>query len=381
MGENMMLYDLIIKSADGIIEEQNEDGSFPAGHNGVRFDPETPARNTGDWLITLLKVFSWTGDEKYLAPAKKALDYLLSDEIRPMGATIWHRKNPDKDFCNGLIGQAFSIEALCEAFVVLGSQEARAEAESIFLLHPFHEKVGAWQRVAVDGSYLPYDGTFNHQLCFAAAGAYLYSIGKNIEINRRLQIFMDRLGDTLSIYHLAHRGLIKHPLYTASFHSGGLLGTLRRFAVSLKQYKKKRIKHAVGYHCFNMYAFSLLKRYYPEHKFWKSSKFKKTLDYMMSKEYSHITEAESFSTPYSPAGFETAFLEKAFALEIFSPSADSFDLIKQLVEKQLFTSFDFNTYKLERCTADPITQAARIYKATRLKNIQLDLSLGENTYG
>lgn len=37
------------------------------------------------------------------------------NEARPMAATFWHRKNPEKDACNGLIGQAWTIEALTMA--------------------------------------------------------------------------------------------------------------------------------------------------------------------------------------------------------------------------------------------------------------------------
>src|SRR5690625_349836 len=100
----MELYDLLLKSTCSAKFTQKDDGSFPSGHNGPYKDSETPVRNTSHWLITLLKAYEITEDNSYLDSAYKALNFIMSAEARPMNATFWHRKNPEKDFANGLIG-------------------------------------------------------------------------------------------------------------------------------------------------------------------------------------------------------------------------------------------------------------------------------------
>ncbi|WP_295101702.1 hypothetical protein [uncultured Candidatus Kuenenia sp.] len=51
----MLLGDIIVQSGRAALQLQAKDGSFPQGCNGPYHDPETPARNTAHWLITMLK--------------------------------------------------------------------------------------------------------------------------------------------------------------------------------------------------------------------------------------------------------------------------------------------------------------------------------------
>ncbi len=116
------------------------------------------------------------------------------------------RNNPEKDFSNGLIGQAWVIEALDYAARKLGDDRLVKLAEDVFLRHPFDERKGRWQVVNVDGSYDPVDMTFNHQLWFAAAGSFLK---ENSRIRQQVRRFMDTLDTNLEIY---DNGLIVHAL-------------------------------------------------------------------------------------------------------------------------------------------------------------------------
>lgn len=342
--KHVSLYELIIKSSNEAIKLQKKDGSMPAGHNGTRNDPETPVRNTGHWLITFIKVYELTKEHKYYDAAYRCIDYLLSKDARPMGASFWHRKNPYKDFCNGVMGQAYTIEALATAFGLFHDQRILETAEEVFLMHPFDKNKGIWRRVSVDGSYLSFDRTFNHQLWFGAAGALLsqYSDG---EVKERIELFLDKLKKNLKIY---PNGLIKH-----------------RHILNYK------IKQALGYHQFNLYAFSLLKSIYPEHKFWRNKKFLKALKLEQSKIYKSIIEDESFSSPYNPAGFDTSFIERAFVLKTFYDKYE--DEQKRLVSLQINRSYDFTNNMLSLRSKDPVTVAARLYKATRLPDLIIEV--------
>lgn len=373
MISDIKLYDVLYLTAKNALKFQDESGAFPPGHNGVRFDPETPVRNTSHWLITMLKVYSYSKEEVFKESAIKALNYLLRKEARPMGATFWHRKKPEKDFCNGLMGQAYTIESLAIAYKELGINNAKIVSEEVFLMHPFDEKTGLWQRVSVDGSYLSADGTFNHQLWFAASGALLWKYGGNIEVNRRVTVFMANLNINMKLYKIKNKGLIKHPLLRNLSNEDGKFNKFILLRTMLRQIKEKETKHAIGYHMFNLYALSLLKSVYPNHLFWETRKCKMILKYMISSDYLNIAENPSFSTPYSPAGFETSFVERAFALETFYPSQNNIDELERLIKAQIIKTYDFNSHMMSKCTADSQTQAARIYKATRLPNITISI--------
>lgn len=128
---------LLVKSANEALRKQNSNEAMPAGQNGPYGDAETPVRNTAHWLFSFCRLYKRTQNKVFYEAAQKAADYLLSSEARPMGASFWCRKNPEKDFCNGVMGQAWVIEALVEAARVLKRQECYRLAEEVFLLHPW----------------------------------------------------------------------------------------------------------------------------------------------------------------------------------------------------------------------------------------------------
>src|SRR4030042_3738067 len=160
----MFLSDIIVESSDAALCLQLEDGSFPPGCNGPYHDPETPVRNTAHWLITMLKAYEISNDSRFKDSAWASAEYLLSPSVRPMNATFICRKNPEKDFCNGLIGQAWVIEALGIAGMQLENSKYIEVAQNVFMLHPFDHKAGLWRRVNVDGSYNSLHMTLNHKL-------------------------------------------------------------------------------------------------------------------------------------------------------------------------------------------------------------------------
>src|SRR5690625_4216984 len=156
----MTLYELLVSSSRAGLNLQNrETGEMPAGHNGLYRDPETPVRNTGHWLMLFLKAHQISGEDNFLKASEKALGYLMSRDARPVGATFYHRMNPEKDACNGLIGQAWSIEALVQAGLQLEREESLTLAREAFLLRAVVSGQGKRQRMAMDWIDMPLDAT------------------------------------------------------------------------------------------------------------------------------------------------------------------------------------------------------------------------------
>lgn len=356
----MTLHELVCASAAAAAGLQASTGAMPPGHNGLYRDPETPVRNTAHWTITFAKAFELTGERRYLESAARAAAFLMSPAARPQGATFWHRESPRKDACNGLIGQAWTIEALVRAAEVLGMAEALRSAEEVFLFHPFDADAALWRRVEVDGTILSHDRAFNHQLWFAAAGALL-APHADPAVGARVRRFLDRLDDHLQLY---WSGLIAHRLQSVRAVSSN--GKARAIMRSLPSSAAKRhLKYkAVGYHAFNLYAFGLLKQRYPDHRCWKSDKLRAALGYSRGSTFRRRLDGNEYGYPYNPVG-----LEIAFALMIFNGN----DTAEQAAwcSRQIERHFDLDTRLMTRNTDDPATLAARLYEATRLPDLPL----------
>jgi len=201
---------------------------------------------------------------------------------------------------NGLVGQAWTFEALAEASRLFDDPKYANLAEDVFFQHPFDEKAGLWNRLETDGRVLPFDSAFNHQLWFAACAALL-PVPRHEEILRRAHIFLDRTDQTLTVL---PDGLLYHPIESLleqqlaeRFHLPNrlkaqvreLLSAAKHFRIPKrletetivrKQTRQAQTYKSIGYHAFNMYAFALLKPSTESHPFWDSERFKRMVDYM-----------------------------------------------------------------------------------------------------
>lgn len=357
----MNLYDIILLSASSALSTQNEDGSMPPGWNGPYHQAETPVRNTAHWLITFLKAHEITNDDRYKKAAKKCAEYLLSNETRPMNATFWHRKTARKDKCNGLIGQAWTIEALMTAGEKLQINKCKELAKEVFLIHPFDETCGLWKRVDIDGNVLTFDFVFNHQLWFAACGEMIASK----EVEEEVLKFMDTLNRNLTT---DQTGLIKH------FISSKCRLKARAYDALIKLYLKNKGHDYVltleeGYQSFNLYAFALLKKFAPQHPFWTSNEFILILRHIQLNPYRRKLENNKYGLPYNPVGFENAF-----AIHTFSDYFKENNFLpSEWLSWQINEHFDFGIGLMAKNTVDPITLSARIYEATRLPNLEFSI--------
>jgi len=367
---SLSLYEIIEASANAALDLQRSDGAMPSGHNGPYQNEETPVRNTSHWLITFAKAYEITGQTKFKEAVRRATSYLCSREARPVEKSFWHRKSPTKDTCNGLIGQAWTIEALAVAADALDFKEAAQVAEEVFLLHPFYPQLALWERVNADGMHVGIDLTFNHQLWYAAAGALLSQFSESTEVETRTRRFLSTLNDTLRIH---SSGLIRHlivPRWSWKQLAMSTINRIRRFAFSAEERRQFWLKE-IGYHSFNLYGFGVLKKCYPSHDIWNNSKLCESIRYIIKDEYRENISCSPYSYSYNPPGFEIPFVVKAFnESDIIG---DKFSVLSQkYMNRQIEHSYDSNK-KMMTNEYDTNTHSARLYEATRLSNMNVNI--------
>lgn len=383
----MNLLELILHIAANAVSDST--GYIRGGVNGPYGDPETPVRNFGHWIITFAKCYDWTGQVKLKDKVAELREHLCSEKSRPYGYSFHHRNKTDKDKCNGLIGQAWTFEALGEASRVLEARRCGQLAEEVFFQHPFDRRIGLWNRLEIDGQVLSFDSTFNHQLWFAASSSLIYSEEKE-EIRSRIIRFLDCLKHNLSV---PKNGLVYHPiehLFDAHMQrqhrvssqvkkwfmhilSAVRTGTWPKEAKSYEQAKteirEKLVSKSIGYHCFNMYAFALLKQSIPTHPFWNSERFTNMIDYMLTEEYNNGLDDNPFGYPYNSPGFEVTY---ALSMLKAMPKKTILKTCNWWVNKQLKRCYNSETRMMDRNTEDPVTHTARIYELARLDHGLLD---------
>lgn len=377
------MLELIVSMTDVALVSVVSDKGLPPGHNGLYHDLETPTRNTGHWLITLSRIYQWTGDQKYKDCVRILAEYLCSEEARPNGFAFHHR-NGQKDKCNGLIGQAWTFEALAKASEILENLKYAQHAEEVFFQHHFNERYGLWNRLEIDGNNLSIDSTFNHQLWFASCGSLLKT-PREKQIKKIMIRFLDCLPENITVmdnglvYHLIKRKL------NDEYSSVSLKDRIKKIAIKVlkslgvNKYKqnsiddeekhKRMIYKSIGYHHFNMYAFAMLKEQMPDHSFWKTKEFKKMINYMLTDEFKQGLEDNKYGFPYNPPGFEIPYV-----LSVLGDLSEKklIDISEYWLNKQFMRCYNSETFMMDKNTEDPITHTARIYELTRLSQDLID---------
>jgi len=349
-----------------------------AGTNGPWDDEQTVVRNTGHWIITLLRCYD-SLDQRQRALVEQSLSFILSDRSRPYGKTFYHLKDHSKSRCNGLIGQAWTIEALVTAAEYFDRPDPIKLSEEVFLLHPFNENLAVWDYVDIDGEFTSLDKTFNHQLWFAMAGAMLAQHNVDPTIENQVKQFLDELPKNLNLY---DSGLIYHPFkpefdvqkYAQIFLEGSRAGVAHKMVWNLtkgmigSESGDPMKETSIGYHSFNMYAFAALYEIYPNHPFWDHEKFQRALDYARSEEFKRQLNGNPYGYPYNVSG-----IEMAYVLEVFDD--DTREQQRWWLKQQFERTLDPETMTMSRNNPDPATLTARLYEATRLPDIELSLDL------
>ena len=381
----VVLSHIIIANAERCIHEWSKGGrTLVSGYNGPYNDVETSYRTIAHSSIIVFKAYQLTGDLRYKQFGQDFLDRLFDGDARPYGFTIHARQSSTKDQCNGLIGQAWIIEALCYGYMVTHDTKYLVFALDLFLLHPFVFQRGYWKKREINGVVKSYDFTFNHQLWFAMSGSLLFSsvISISVDLNEsekikldlvrkkvdivknQVDLFMDTLEHTT---HIHHNGLIRHlifaPLVTPVY-------LFKNVIMSSKIDTSYLYTKEIGYHAFNMYAFAVLYTVYPNHSFWSSSKFKKMLEFSLSSEHLNVARVSKYGCSYNPSGIEMAYVVSVFRDHPFIKSRFSLSEIDELIlthiNLQFETHLDTKTLYMDKNTSDFVVLQSRIYELVRL---------------
>ncbi len=332
-------------------------GAMPPGHNGPYNDPETPVRNTAHWLFLFADLYEKTGENKWKNAGEKAAEFLMSEDARPAGKSFHCRDKAGKDQCNGLIGQAWVIEALVKAAETFSRCDCYELAEEVFMMHPWDDNVGIWHRVEIDGTVMAHDATFNHQLWFAATGGLL---ARTPSAQRRALCFLENIAAQVQLY---PNGVIYHTSTmgaAVNYLKNGSAAFLKEIKSRTGKRKRRNLLYSksAGYHAFNLYAFAMLKQSFPDAKIWDSSKFKTLVTAHRSDEFERDCRESEFGFRYNLSGIEIAY-----AVETFFADNDE---AEEWVERQLNETYLDDSRPFAHDARDENTAVARTYEAARL---------------
>ncbi|MGF1586955.1 MAG: hypothetical protein ACFCUM_16675 [Bacteroidales bacterium] len=358
----------------GLEIQDKVSGAMPAGHNGPYYDKQTPIRNTCHWAISFIKAFSITGQIIFKVAAKKCLDYVCYNNEYRIKHTFIDRYETNKDQENGTIGPAWNIEALITGYRFFNDKNYLQLATDLFYALPFDKKKGLWQRVTYQGNVYSVDKTYNHQLWFAAASFMLYKESGDAEIMNRIESFIRK--DYLSV---RKDGLIVHAIYKSFGAKDFIKSVIKN---GLRFYKKmifgKSMQYKeVGYHLFNLYAFSILKDEGCEF-IMQSKKFKKALSLCFKESFflslsksNHTKDVTDlkitnnlpfnrYGYAYNVPGFEIPFIYEVWKDHVAAEVLPEMFWIEQL---KYTYNYDLTEFSLN--SEDPVTLTARIYELCR----------------
>jgi len=359
------IHELLTRSAESILELQRSDGSFPPGRNYTYDEPETPVRTTSHWAVTLSEVYDFTGRKQFQDAANDAIDYLLSDEVRPHGYTFHCRDADGLDKCNGLIGQAYPIRALAHAGSILGRNDAIEVAIDVFDIHPFNSELGLWERVEITGEKISFDRTLNHQIIFASGCSTLAS--ESTVVHDRISEFLDSLESNMRLH---SDGIIKHYIRPPI---GKILPAViqqpRHWPLVLNEVvfhyysiSEKRKQKEIRYHPTNLKGLSKLRMRFPDHSFWDDKKTRALLQASSSYQKSfRNSEGHGSVIP----GICLALAAYGFENDV--------NRMKKHIERDLQDSLDHDTYLLQSSIVEDIEQSAGLSHLVDLENTTVTL--------
>jgi hypothetical protein len=327
---NIYIKDLIIKSAESNIKLQKKDGSFLQGHNGPWNDKDTPLRVTSHISILMIKAYKISKNKVFRDSAMKAALYITKNCNRPYGYSFYCRDGKNK--CNGLIGQAWVIEALIELSIFFNKKKMIDIATEVILKHKFNIKKKLWHNLEIDGKILNINKTINQQIWFSFMVFKISKITKNASLKKNVDLFLKNLHKNISfnekINHLVpgiHNMMFNKE--AKGYLSFLLMGLAHFYNIDKKSLDNKIINY-----------------------------IKKSISFLNNKIYNSNTK---YAWSYNPTGIEVAYIINTFSFNSKKTS-------KQWIEKQLTKNYDFDTNLLNKNTNDKNTLISRIYELTYL---------------
>lgn len=353
---------------------------IPTGMNGPYCNPETEIRMTCHWLILCCDYFSNQIKEDIVCRERvrqtiEELSIKLSNEITNTNGSLT-QTNSNRiaiDYSNGVIGDAWVIEALCKAYSLINNPYLLEAAIELLKRHKFNSRHSLWHRVSTNGDKLRIDQTFNHQLWFCAAASEVLLVSNDPEVRKQVDSFLIQIERNIM---LLGDGLIYHPIsrkcdfrshmsiFFREFYSNIRLAADSRVAFKNVHSNYSMINKSIGYQTFCLYAFSILKENLPKHDFWKSNIYSKIIKYSFSEDFlSQLHYEKNYGYSYNVSGFELAY---AFYVNKDMLRLENNDFIYSYIKKQLDHNYNLRNFEVKSHIKDPVTADARLYELTRI---------------
>lgn len=333
---------------------------MPAGRNGPYLDLESPARNTAHWLVTFSVAYSLSGDARFRETGERLANFLVENTLYKVNGAWVNRQKPPKDWCNGVIGQAWIVEGLHRAARYLQLDTAATAAQQLVLQLPFSDRYGAWERMDPVSGRMSVDFTYNHQSWFAAARAEVLG-GNDAEVQKFLNMSYHRS------FGVDNSGIIRHSMgnkpskrtpavIAAALRKRWDLGARRAFGgIAVDP-----VERGVGYH---LYVLHSLARLYNatngNHTFFESDSFRTALRTAASPLFVQQLEDNHYAYPYNAPGFEYPLIVETFSH--LEPGL-TFELAQEALAVQRHKTYCQDTGLYTLGTDDPVTLAARAYE-------------------
>lgn len=378
-------YRFIKKIADNKLQEFNKIGYALEGNNGPYFSLDSPVRNTAHWIIIFSYLWRKTNDRKYYEIVNKFADYIMDDSNYGVNGAIICRLDKGMDKTNGIIGQAWVMEGLIEAFKVTRNTEYIEVAEKIFKSQPYNYNTHVWDVVDIDGKEWGPDRTYNHQVWFAAAGSLLLDVVYNEEIENQIKDFLD-YSDKL--FYIHRNGLLYHQANCRTGITNKIKFFTRKILCELshlfniKSQSFNILMLEEGYHLFDLFGFALLIDRFGDNKVFKTKKFMKAVKYAASenhiKKLMHPSvvdkksdvrcnkfEFNEYAFGYNSPAFEYPFV----AIKLKGNINET--LLERLWNEQISKTFDEKSQTFSKGNHDVNTLTARMYELVRYLEVQL----------
>lgn len=353
------------KIIDDLIENLiNNNLHIMPGNNGPYNCNDTSFRNISHWIGILKYKYFNTKNKEYKFAISKLAD-ILCENICDNGTIKCFYDNSFSE-TNGVIGQAWVIEGLINAYNVCKDDKYYDAALRIFLSQKYDYNFHLWKIVNCSNEILGFDYVFNHQLWFAASGYMINYAKENKIIYTKLEDFTKNIEKLYTCY---NDGLLSHIAIVGNNFISVLKRIIKSTIKNIKYIgnKKKKLEIEKGYHLFDLYGFALLYKYSCGKLNINTKKFQKVLKYGLDiknndyelRNYFDVGTANKYGYAYNSPAFEFPYIDFIFNDENMKK------YYKEMYKYQIDNLYDYKKKKFSNNTSDPNTLTSRIYELCR----------------
>ncbi len=352
------------------------DGHAIPGHNGPHGHIDTPVRNTAHYLVIYSYLYKRTGSKEYLDICKKFARYLCKEQKKTKFGAIECMLTSRYDHLNGVIGQAWVIEALLYYYKLFREEECLECAKKIFLSQKYNFRKHAFERVELDGTNIGVDVTYNHQVWFLACATPLADYYPSLGIDKIADDFL--INGTARDFKLYINGDLYHAISIESPRINKKT-IIKALATPIRGLCPQKLDlHYInkGYHIYDIYGFCILREKYGNYPFFSSALYKKAVSHAKDIDTfnrrngvcKYITNGSDFNVygyGYNSPAFELPYISLVEGFYSQRLCDETFRIQKQLM-------FDEQTGIMCKNNADVETWNAKTYEIVRaLEKVQV----------